>query len=295
MADKFAGFQFRAKLTITKEDSVNLHTIKLLAARARIKYRIFSTLYNCFLPTSPDLENLEFGLRDDKLAIIFSQFNLKPLYYSQYFRTYYALANTKEVVIVNKFLINFIYGKDIPEKNLPDLYYPVSTDIQSFSLKYDHNLIPFSFYQYQSKSVKIINNSHFNVDNPGRKVFIKPYVFELREEMGEFYQIAGNDGQALLFMDKIRPGETLDQTLKRIVKDELKIAQDYLGAYISSDIEFDRDRDGIITPRLVIWLYVNKIEKERPKIMQMSQTGWKSLNGKTPKINTKEDFQQHFS
>jgi len=290
ISEKFSKFQFRAKLIVAKEDAVNLHVIKTLAARARVKYRIFSTLYNCFLPTSIDLENLEFGLRDEKLAGLFSQFDLRPIYYSQYFRNYYALTKENSVVLVNKFLIDFMYGKDIPENSISDLYYVVAANMQSFGLKYDRHLIPTDFYEYFNKSIKILNYSKFNINHPGRKVFIKPYIYELREETGEFYQIAGNDGQALLVMDKIRQGETLDQALTRLVKDELKIADDYLGAYVSNEIEFDRDRDGLVTPRLVVWVYVNKIEKERPKVMQLSQTGWQSIGGNIPKINVKDEF-----
>lgn len=96
-------------------------------------------------------------------------------------------------------------------------------------------------------------------------------------------------------MDKIRQGETLDTTLKRILSEELKIAHDYLGAFVSDEVEFDRDRDGIITPRLVVWVYVDKIGKERPKVVQMSQTGWQSVGGITPKINTNEAFKKTFS
>jgi hypothetical protein len=295
IAERFSKFQFRAKLTIAKEDAVNLHLIKMLAARARVRYRIFSTLYDCFLPVSTDLENLEFGLRDEKLAAIFSQFDLKPIYYNQHFGCYYALTIEQEVVLVNKYLIDYLYGKDIPEKQLPDLCYVVAGSMESFGLKYDRRLIPTDFYEYYEKQIKIVNCSNFNINNPGRKVFVKPYIFELRQEMGEFYQMAGNDGQALLLMDKIRPGETLDQTLVRVVRDELKIAEDYLAAYVSDNVEFDRDRDGDITPRLVVWVYVDKIVKERPKVMQMSQTGWKSLGGQIPQVNVKEEFNQQFS
>jgi len=295
IAQKFSQFQFRAKLILEKEDSVNLHVIKMLAARARVKYRIFSVIYDCFLPISTDLINLEFGVRDEKLAQIFSQFELKPLYLSQKLRNYYALTKTGEVVLVNNHLINYLYGKDIPEKSLPELYYLVANSMQLFGLKYDRGLVPTDFYEYYNKPTKIINSSNLNITNPGKKVFVKPYVFELREDMGEFYQLAGDDGQAMLVMDKIRSGETLDATLKRVLKEELKIANDYIGAYVSSEIEFDRDRDGIITPRLVVWVYIKRVEEGRPKAMQMSQTGWKSMGGDTPRVNVNQDFKNSFS
>lgn len=295
VAEKFAKFQFKARLTIEKEDFVNLHKVKMLTARTRTKYRIFSVLYDCFLPANADLVNLEFGVRDEKLAKIFEQFELRPVYLSQHLGHYYAVTKTGQVVIVNKFLIDFMYGKDIPESHVPDLYYVVANNMHEFGLKYDHWLIPTDFYEYFGKNIKIINQSKFDINNPRRKVFVKPYIFELREDVGEFYQIASDDGQAMLLMDKIRPNETLDQTLKRIVVEELKIADDYLGAFVSNEVQFDRDRDGIITPRLVVWLYVEKIIRDRPKVMQMSQMGWKSVGGATPNINVKKDFEKSAS
>lgn len=291
ISEKFTKFKLKAKLILNKEDSVNLQLIKYLAAKARVKYRIFSTLYNCFLPTNPNLINEEFGIRDEKLAKIFSQFGLKPLFFNKNFGSYYAQKQNGQVVIVNQYLIDFLYGKDIPEQESTELYYVVAPNLEMFCLKYDQYLIPKNFYEYFGKSFKIINNSCFEIDNPGRKVFIKPYIFELREELGEFYKIADDEGQALLAMDKIRPGETLDKTLKRIVSEDLKIAPDYIGAFVSEEIEFDRDRDGIITPRLVVFVYVNKIEKERSKVLQMSQTGWKSTSGAIPKVNLNPDFE----
>lgn len=290
IADKFANFRFKAKLTINREDNVNLNLIRTLAVRAKSQYRVFSTLYDCFLPKSVDLISLEFGLRDEKLAKVFSHFQLKPLFVNQHLGHFYALNQNGQVVIVNKYLIDFLYNKDIPEKSLSELSYVVNDSIQTFGLKYDRWLIPTNFYEFFGKSSKIINESKFNIQNPGRKVFIKPYIFELREEMGEFYQITGRDGQAMLMMDKIRPGETLDVALKRVLSEELKIASDYIGAFVSEEIEFDRDRDGILTPRLVIWVYIEKVEKERPKVIQMSQTGWQSIGGNVPHINVSEDF-----
>lgn len=290
VAEKFSKFTLITKLTLTKEDSVNLHLIKQLAAQSKTRYRVFSTLYDCFLPVNPNLINLEHGLRDKKLTDVFSQFGLKPLFLNKNYGAFYAQNSQGQIVIVNRFLIDFLYNKDIPEKEVKEMSYVVAPSLKLFCLAYDKQLIPKNFYEYYEKSTKIINNSYFDVTNPGRKVFIKPYIFELREELGEFYKIADDEGQALLQMDKIRPGETLDKSLTRILSEDLKIANDYIGAFVSEEVEFDRDRDGILTPRLVVWVYVDKIEKERPKVIQMSQTGWKSINGATPKVNLNPDF-----
>lgn len=57
-------------------------------------------------------------------------------------------------------------------------------------------------------------------------------------------------------MDKVRSGEDLDTALKRVLSEELRVAGDYVGARIWG-IEFDRDRDGILTPRLKINVFVH--------------------------------------
>ncbi len=64
-------------------------------------------------------------------------------------------------------------------------------------------------------------------------------------------------------MDKVRKGEDLDTALRRVLGEELQVADDYVGARIWG-IEFDRDRDGFLTPRLKISIYVHgMIQKQR--------------------------------
>lgn len=50
-------------------------------------------------------------------------------------------------------------------------------------------------------------------------------------------------------MDKVRNSENLDTALRRVLREELQVADDCVGARIWG-IEFDRDRDGFLTPRL---------------------------------------------
>jgi len=62
-------------------------------------------------------------------------------------------------------------------------------------------------------------------------------------------------------MDKVRKGEDLDTALRRVLHEELRVADDYVGARIWG-IEFDRDRDGELTPRLKINIYVHGMTKK---------------------------------
>ena len=79
-------------------------------------------------------------------------------------------------------------------------------------------------------------------------------------------------------MDKIRPGEDLNKAILRILREELKIADDYIAAHVIEYVEFDRDKEGVITPRLIVEVYVGKI-KNKDWAKKMSQTSWRSLDG----------------
>ncbi len=78
------------------------------------------------------------------------------------------------------------------------------------------------------------------------------------------------------FADKVRPGETLQKTLLRIVKDELKVAPDFEGARVRETIEFDKDKEGILTPRLTVLIFLKEYTPP-PEVIEKSQRGWTSI------------------
>lgn len=57
--------------------------------------------------------------------------------------------------------------------------YKVADDLEKFVSLCDVGLIPLDFYAYYKKPLKIINHSGFDIVNPGRKIFIKPFIFQL--------------------------------------------------------------------------------------------------------------------
>jgi len=271
------GFPFCVKLIISAEDEATFRSIRITANNINKNYQFFSEEHQAFIPQDPQLQVDTVGEYNTETNRILNKFGLTPVYFYQPTRTYYAQDADGRMVIINRALLEFIYEKEIPEKELPELSYEVAPSIQDFGYMFDRRLIPLNFYEYYQKPHKIINRSFFDIDNPGRKVFIKPYIFELKQETNEFYTQAG-EGSSLLFMDKIRPGETLDQTIKRILSEDLKIAEDYLGAFVAEDVGFDRDKEGVLTPRLIVFIYVEKI-KNREWALKMSQTSWRSLDG----------------
>jgi hypothetical protein len=282
--EKFSDYSFCAKLTITQEDYLTFNKLRQFLSRHHYEYRIYSNQLHSYLPGDSDLVNLEFGSVNLKTFEALKKFSLIPIYFSQKNRNYYAINLTdKKVHLVNPHLLEFIFNKTIPETTMPELSYPVAPDLNLFSAMYDKHLIPTDFYEYYQKSTKVINKSNFDIDNPGRKVFVKPYILEFIDKNGEFYTYAGPEGASMLLMSKILRGETLETCLLRVLKEELGIAEDFIGAFVAHDIEFDRDREGRLTPRLVVFVYVDKIIN-KDRALQMSQTGWRSVDGKIPNI-----------
>jgi len=53
------------------------------------------------------------------------------------------------------------------------------------------------------------------------------------------------------------------------------MAEDYIRAKVTK-IEFDRDRDGVLTPRLWVSIYLKEI-KNKEAVKEKSQRGWTSL------------------
>ena len=285
----FKDYSLCLRLEISTEDYLTFGKIRKFLARQRDVFRVYSQQLHSYLPLNPDLVSLEFGSINIQTFTILKKYGILPIYYSQDNHHYFALDVKGQIHIVNRFLLEYLYDKEIPEAAMPELSYVVAPNLDHFAAMNDKRLIPQNFYEYYQKSSKIINDSNFNIDNPGRKVFVKPYIFEFKEKLGEFYTYAGPDGASMLMMTKILKGETLEGCLKRLLIDDLKIAQDFVGAYVSKEIEFDRDKEGILTPRLVVFVYVDKII-DKPRALQMSQTGWKSVNGNLPNLTPNPEF-----
>ena len=273
------NFHFVAKLVINPEDEVTFNAFRQFLWHSRVNYKIYDGSYQSFIPKDPELILDKIGYFNKKVHRFLAQFKLTPVYYYQKTKHYYALNEQKEVLIINPYLLDFIIKKEITETNLEEISYRVAANLSLYAGMFEKKLLPTRFYEYYKKSFKIINNSYFDINNPGRKVFIKPLIFEFDQESCEFYTYAGDSSSSLLFMDKIRPGESLDQAIKRILRVDLKIADDYLGAYVNEYLEFDRDKEGIITPRLIVIIYVGQI-KNKQWAKRMSQTSWRSLDGK---------------
>lgn len=162
--------------------------------------------------------------------------------------------------IINYAMLNFLISKDNQEIN-EEFSYKVADSMMDFAKKYNFGLVPIDFYQNFGTTTKIINYTYFDIFHITRKVFIDPYVWDFdTDHEARYYD---NIKNGLHLMDKVREGEDLDSALKRVLREELKVAADYVGARVWG-LEFDRDKVGLLTPRLKIDVFVHGLlEKNR--------------------------------
>lgn len=212
--------------------------------------------------------------RDKSLAAFFAQSEFIPRYAPEVleklddgrsvlsiYSPFYA-ENKKDgsVHILNNYMLDFLSEKE-DQRVSSEFSYRVADSMDDFARKYDVGLIPGNFYQSSAYTIKVINDTYFDVFSIDRKVFIDPYVWDFDAQHDyRFYKNVKNGAH---YMDKVRSGEDLDTALKRFLREELQVANDYVGARIWG-IEFDRDRDGILTPRLKMNVFVRGVlEKHR--------------------------------
>lgn len=167
---------------------------------------------------------------------------------------FYAESKTDgSIHILNPDMLSYLVEKENKQTN-SEFSYKIATNLDEFARKYDFKIVPVDFYQCYGLSSKIINSTYFDVFHIRRKVFIDPYVWDFDSDYDhKYYQNVKN---GMHFMDKVRKDEDLNGALKRVLTEELKVADDYVGAHVRQ-IDFDRDRDGILTPRLKINVFVH--------------------------------------
>lgn len=172
-------------------------------------------------------------------------------------------AESKEdgsIHVLNNAMLSFLTEKE-NQQTSNEFSYKVADSMQDFARKHDLRLVPKSFYQSWGQPTKIINETSFDHVHMDRKVFIDPYVWDFDDEHD--YRYYKNVKNGMHLMDKVRPGEDLDSALKRVLREELQVADDYVGARIWG-IEFDRDKEGILTPRLKMNVFVHgMVEKHK--------------------------------
>lgn len=262
-------------LSVVHGDVYSIRNIKQFAQTAG--YKIYSLELNSFIPESPYIRDLTTLSLTPEMLRVFTIYEFDPIFVYEspgQDSIFYARKRGKnEIHIINPYLFDYYLNWGGVSVKSPEFSYEVAPDIERFTQYANRGLIPFSFYDNFGKDIKIFNSSGIDIENPGRKVFIKPIVMQIGNESFQFFTKQGERG-AMIIMDKIMEGENLDQTLNRILK-EWKLADGYLRAFVAKDIEFDKDKTGLLTPRIMVFVYVERLLKTP----EGSQRDWDPIKG----------------
>lgn len=258
------------------EDDISRYDDIIYAIRYtanRLLLAVYSNVHSSRLPQDYTLSiDHSFFKRDKSMADFFSQSRFIPRFAPEgmedlgngrqafaIYSPYYAESKDDgSIHILNNSMLDFLIKKEDQRTN-SEFSYKVADSMQDFARKYDLSLIPRSFYQNYGLTAKIINNTYFDAYRIDRKVFIDPYVWDFDDEHD--YRYYKNVKNGLHLMDKVRRGEDLDTAIKRVLKEELHVADDYVGARIWG-IEFDRDKEGSLTPRLKMNIFVHGLAQK---------------------------------
>lgn len=247
-------------------------------------YRIFSTVRNCFLPEDVRLVDSRQLTLNEKATRVFNIKEFTPLFHYKETLVVYALSKRDHRVhFLNGYLFAYFLTYDVETQETPEFSYPVADDVPTFIALIDQLAIPSLFYEYFRKPLRIMNLSGFNLFQVNRKIFVRPRYYEFHALRQAFVPIAPDEA-AIHTMDKIRNGETIETTIRRMLREILKYPGDFLRVLVDSKIEFDRDRDGILTPRILAHIYLPSLEK-KPELQAKMQRGWISQSDRQKSIS----------
>lgn len=268
----------RIEVKSSRVDHITVDLLKKLAIS--FGFRIFSPNLGVYLPKNVNLYSTFSGFLKPEVTEALTKRGYRPVFmWKGSFTCYAQKENDESVYIINGFLLEYLSTTKI-ELDSEEFSYKVANNLSDFVAKFDADLIPYNFYRHYKKSLKIINLSDFDIDHIDRKVFVKPYVMELNHLKQGFYRVASEGGSVIL-MTKVLEGETLDDTLKRFLREDLKVADDYIGAVVNPFLEFDIDKQNKLIPRLLVKVYLDE-KVLTPEHKEKLNRGWMSTPNSSP-------------
>lgn len=269
-ADKYSAMAVQCGQT-------DAYIVSLIRQMAQVfEYRPFNSNLGCFLPSNLKLYDVSQFVLKEKTTKVFNAKGFKPLF--NFFNTYLYFAQSlteRSIHIINPGMLRYFEEYGVDQKPTLEFSYEVAPSLAKFVAMDDQAVIPHDFYEYYGKRLKTLNYSGFNIWRVNRKVFVKPFIFEYQKTRQAYVPIA-SEKAALHYADKIRKGENLDAALKRILREDLKLAQDYTRAKVERNVAFDRDKKGRLTPLLFVSIYLDSIPK-KDHLKEKSERGWVSL------------------
>ena len=247
--------------------------LRIFLGREKGPYRLFSDARNCLVPLDPNLHSLDFPPIDERLHSLLLAHDLEPVYYHYPTSTFYAASGGEALHIVNTGFVDFLF-KGGRARSLEELSYEVAPNIQSFGVLYSRGLIPVNFYEYYGRPRKILNYSFLQLHPVQRPLLLRPFICELHALHMPYLQISG-EKENEPYTAAVHRGEDIDQAIRRVVHDELRLASDYCGAYVNRLVEFARGPGGALTPCLSVFIYVDRYG-DPARVEAVGRPGWRA-------------------
>jgi len=253
--------QGKIVLRVNHGDAYSLRNIKEFAQTSG--YKIYSLELNSFIPEGVFFRDLTTISIDPGILEIFASYDFEPLFIEDLLKPngifFARKKGQNEIYIINPYLLEYYTNWGGVTAKSSEFSYEVAPNLEKFTQYANRGLLPISFYDKFKKDIKIFNLSGIDIENPGRKVFIKPIIMQIDNEKFQFFTKQDERG-AMIIMDKIREGENLDKSINRVLK-EWELADGYLRAVVAREVEFDKDKVGLLTPRIMVFVYVEKLLK----------------------------------
>jgi hypothetical protein len=270
LLDPTLGDRPGMQITMGNSDSAALHLFRSIARD--LGYRVYHSLHRAFMVTDPDLVDAGQLQPTEQIFGIFKAKRLTPLYLHSETSVQYAVSDADHSVhIINPGMFQFFHDHGTIEAQTPEFSYPVATSVVQFTAFYDASLVPTNFYRYWRRDQKIINYSFIDVRSPERQLSVHPYIHAYNAVHGSYEPFAG--AGKLPQAVSIGPKESIDATITRVVRDELKIAGGYQRAKVGEYVSFVRDADQSLTPLLHVDVYLT-VPAAAPRPNPQPQRGW---------------------
>jgi len=207
------------------------------------------------LPNRADYMPVTLFTGFDEIGQIIGKYGLSSYITHAKTEAFYASNKDKEIFIVNPYLSRFMIQNPNHEIEEKDLFYKVAESDQEFCFFADYDALPLTFLQGYLRELKVINHSGVRVERSPRKFFINMPIYSIKNNGYERvkFSVNGNDS---IYMTKLFTGNNLEEVIIRALKDELKIANDFVRAVVENDLEYDTDRNNSVTPRLRVEVFV---------------------------------------
>lgn len=255
------GTSGQASMMLVSEPS-DFVTVDIIRSIARqLEYRVFSIDHESFLPVDHDLLETTVQLSaTEKGSEVFSKKGFLPVFAHRHDGITYAKRMSDATIhIINPYMLHYFLDNGADTSYALEFSYIVAPNIKEFVSFYDQDLIPTTFYSHYRKPLKIFNYSDFDINTIDRKVFVHPFFYSFNVKKQAYEPIAAFDSALHSYASKVLKGETLETSLRRMIRDDLKLADDFVRARVTNRIGFDRDREGRLTPRLYVCVYMTDV------------------------------------